>query len=543
MEKLKSLLLDIEPIKMEAFIRKNKLKQDIIDATSFLENSPSMSRRIWHIINMNLDPNVKCPVCNTEPGNFGTIEIRKNGKRIGSYRGYRPCSNMCTKTIISTGVGRTEDDRKKKFKDTCLKKYGVVHPMHVEDIKLKNAASVKQTYSEKYSEIQQKFKITNMSRYGVEFFQQADHARESARLMTMAKYVDRIATLRESKHEKWQEFIGDEYTIVKYVDNNNIIITHNTCGHKDTYRLGLVKRRMLNQSYVLCLKCSPLNYTISGLERQVADYCKKILNHDIEITNKTLIKPKQLDMVIHEHKIAIEFNGLYYHSDITKEQNYHQKKSLEVAKCGYHLLHIWEDDWVNKKQIVESIISGFLNSHTKVAARKCIIVEIDTKTSREFMDRCHIQGFASASIYYALKYDDNIVMIMSFTNRKDGKWELSRLCSELHTSVIGGASKLFTHFIRAMGPKHIFTYCDLSIFPGSIYLKLGFAQKHLTSPQYWYYNPHKGVKRWHRRNFQKKNLLKTNKDCSNLSENDIMILNGYYKIYGCGNFVYEWKNK
>lgn len=541
MEKLQSLLIDVEPVMLESYIRKNNLKNEIIACTSFLEN-PTMSQRIWHILNLNYEPVVKCPICGINPGNFGRYEIREDGKRVRAIRMYRPCSIECRKKFISINITKTEESRKKKFVDTCLARYGVTHPMKVESIKYMNASAVKKVYKENYINIIQKQKITNLSKYGVEFHQQTKSAREQAKIMTKAKYENRIYTLKENLTEKYKKIIGEEYELIEYVSYQELKIKHCKCGHVDTYRVDMLNRRLLVEGYILCLKCSPLNYTVSGLERQVADYVRSF-DIEPECTNRTLIKPKQLDIVVHEHKLAIEFNGLYFHSDATKSIKYHQEKSLETRNKGYHLLHIWEDDWVSRQEIMKSIISGFLNEHARIYARNCKIEHIDTKESREFMEKSHIQGFVSASLYFGLKYNDELVLLMSFTRKEDNKWELSRLCSKLHTSVIGGASKLFAHFIKVYKPKSITTYCDLSIFPGSIYLKLGFELKHLTYPQYWYYNPSIGVKRLHRRSFQKKILLKSNPDCSNLSEKDIMMMNGYYRVYGCGNFVYEWINK
>ena len=69
-------------------------------------------------------------------------------------------------------------------------------------------------------------------------------------------------------------------------------------------------------------------------------------------SDRSVIPPLELDIVIPEHNLAIEFNGLLWHSEkYGKDRNYHSHKTNLCAEKGYRLIHIWEDDWRDRKDI------------------------------------------------------------------------------------------------------------------------------------------------------------------------------------------------
>ena len=61
--------------------------------------------------------------------------------------------------------------------------------------------------------------------------------------------------------------------------------------------------------------------------------------------DRELIAPYELDIVIPEIKLSIEFNGVYWHSCFYKDKNYHLIKTELCEKFGYRLIHIFEDEW------------------------------------------------------------------------------------------------------------------------------------------------------------------------------------------------------
>jgi len=254
-----------------------------------------------------------------------------------------------------------------------------------------------------------------------------------------------------------------------------------------------------------------------------------------------------LDIYLPELKLAFEFNGLWWHNELYKDKNYHLNKTEECEKLGIQLIHIWEDDWIYKQDIVKSIIINKLNkTPNKIFARKTIIKEInDNKLIREFLDKNHIQGFVGSKVKLGLFFENELVSLMTFGNRRVAmgkkttnidEYELLRFCNKLNTNVIGGASKLFKYFINNYKPKEITTYADRSISQGKLYETLGFISQGKTEPNYYYIN---NKIRQHRFNFRKDVLVKQGYD-ANKTEHDIMLERKIFRIYDSGNLKYSF---
>lgn len=290
-----------------------------------------------------------------------------------------------------------------------------------------------------------------------------------------------------------------------------------------------------------CPKCANNN---SIAEDEIIEFLQPL---ECQKHNRTILNGKEIDIYIPSLKIGIEYNGLRWHSEqFDKDKEYHLKKLEECEKQGVRLIQIFEDEWLNKKEICKSRILNIIGKTNKVIfARKCIIKEVDSKTSREFLDDNHIQGNCGSKIRLGLFYNDELVSLMTFgklrknlgNNSKDGCYELLRFCNKLNTSVVGGASKLFKHFIEANNVYSIISYSDRRWNSGNLYKTLGFALSHKSQPSYFYVV--KGVRK-NRFSYRKDILIKEGYD-PNKTEHQIMLDRGIYRIYDCGCLVYEYK--
>jgi hypothetical protein len=240
-------------------------------------------------------------------------------------------------------------------------------------------------------------------------------------------------------------------------------------------------------------------------------------------------------------KLGFEFNGVFWHSNKFKNKDYHLNKYKKSIDNEIKLCTIWEDDWTLKREICESFILNKISKSGRLMARKTNIKEIDYNTSREFLDKNHLQGDCKSSKRIGLYYGDELVTLMTFSKLRlpfngknvDGKdnWELTRFCNKLNTSVVGGASKLLKYFIKNYKPVEIQTYSDNLISDGDLYEKLGFEYKWTSNPGYWYVVNNI---RSHRFNWRKSKLVKEGYDSSKTGE-EIMAELGYWRIYNAGN--------
>ena len=158
--------------------------------------------------------------------------------------------------------------------------------------------------------------------------------------------------------------------------------------------------------------------------------------------------------------------------------------------------------------------------------------------TREFLEKNHLQGFVGSKIKLGLFYEGELVSLMTFGslrkslgyNNSDNSWELLRFSNKIGLTIVGGASKLFSHFIKKYSPENVISFCDYSRSTGNLYKKLGFDFSHLSDPNYYYIVD--GLRK-HRFNYRKDRLVKNGAN-SELSESKIMSEIGYNKIYDCG---------
>jgi hypothetical protein len=311
---------------------------------------------------------------------------------------------------------------------------------------------------------------------------------------------------------------------------------------------GLFFRRCLT-NIEPCINKLPYKSNKSTYEIEISEF---LTDNNIisETNNRTILEGKELDIYIPSHNLGIEFNGLYWHSEKYKENDYHLNKSLDCNKKGIQLLHIFEDEWIFKKEICKSIIMNYLSKSKTIYARKCIVKEVkDSKISNTFLNENHIQGGVGSKIKLGLYYEDNLVSLMTFgslrknlgQSSRENVFELLRFCNLLNTNIIGGATKLFKHFIGLYSPKEVISYCDISKFNGSVYEKMGFSFAYVSVPNYYYIHDSNKFKRLNRWNFRKDILVSEGYD-KNSTEKQIMLDNGYYRIYDCGNKKFIFKD-
>lgn len=288
-----------------------------------------------------------------------------------------------------------------------------------------------------------------------------------------------------------------------------------------------------------CQKCGSV-VAVSKPENEIVELIKKHYNDEIQTSVKSIIKPHELDIYLPKLKLAIEFNGIYWHS--TKDKNYHLMKTEKCELQGIKLIHIFENEFVLKRSIVESRILNATGVSQQIYGRKCDIVEISKIQKDEFLEINHIQGKDISSVCYGLKFENEIVSLMTFGRSRYNKnieWELIRFANKCGISVIGGASRLLKHFEKKHNPKSLISYADRRWSNGNLYLNLEFKHTGNTSPNYWYFKS--GQQNLQSRiQFQKHKLKKKlpifNPD---LSEMENMTLNGYRRIYDCGNMRFE----
>jgi len=258
----------------------------------------------------------------------------------------------------------------------------------------------------------------------------------------------------------------------------------------------------------------------------------------------------EVDILIPSRKIAIEYNGSYWHSPdnslSSSTRTTHLKKTQHCAEHGVQLIHIFDSDWKNNRVVVQNRIKNKLGIGSRLYARKLVFREVDLPTAKEFFRNYHIQGSCSASIAYGLFDKDQLVSCMSFGRPRYNKkyqWELLRFCSLEDYTIVGGASRLFAKFVLENHPTSVISYCDLRWGIGQVYSALGMICEGTTPPSYWLVNPKDSAKiKKHRSQFMKHKLVNLGHD-PKLTEHEITKSLGLFRVYDCGTSKWVWNSK
>ncbi|MCK9477617.1 MAG: hypothetical protein M0R46_17005 [Candidatus Muirbacterium halophilum] len=494
---------------------------------------------------------VKCDKCG--------VEKDMKYKLYLSY-GYNDCEYYCRKckteinNIQKYGVKNVFqlEKTKEKIKETCLEKYGVDNVSKSKEIKEKKENTCKEKYGVKHhlqkNEILEKQKNTNLKKYGVDNVSKIDTVKEKKISSTLnnynVKYFSQSNKWKNIIKEKCEKELKDKlelYGIINYKTNSDNTLLISCKDHKYRITKKLLQERIERYNTIPCTMCNPINsYSTSGKEIQLINFIKDNYNNEIIQNSRDIITPLELDIYLPNKNLAIEFNGLYWHSELYKDKNYHKNKYIKCKENNIQLLHIFEDDWNHKQEIVKSMILNKLGkTPNKIYARKCDIKEIKgNKLVRKFLNENHIQGFVGSSIKIGLFYNDELLSLMTFKQNKNSIYELNRFCNKKYYNVVGSASKLFNYFINNKVFNKIITFSNNSYSNGKIYETLKFKEDVILKPDYSYILDNR---RYHKFNFRKSKLEKLGYDI-NKTEKETCLINNIYRIFDAGKVKWVYEN-
>ena len=357
---------------------------------------------------------------------------------------------------------------------------------------------------------------------------------------TRAKsYLARIPTLIDI----------NRYDILEYPHRltDGMKIRCKKCGEETVVRMNNGRLNTLNHNSLLCRHCENFNGT-SKTEKDIVEFIRTIApDENIVENDRIVLNPKELDIYIPGRKLAFEYDGLYWHCDEDGDVKKHLRKTLDCEAKGIHLVHLFENEWLDKQDIVKSRIRNLFGLYDKtIYARTCQVKEVPSRESLEFQWQNHIQGGVNSKVNIGLYYEDELVSLMTFSKPRFSKkyeWELVRFCNKLNHHIPGAASRLLKHFERTHHPKSIVSYADRRWSMKSestLYNKLGFSLVSESSPNYWYV---KDGELFNRIQFQKHKLSGLlDKFDESKSEWQNMQDNGYDRIFDCGNLVFVKSN-
>lgn len=460
------------------------------------------------------------------------------------------------------------DEFKEKIKKTHLNRYGAEHPMQVAAFRDKAKHTCLEKYGVEYpaqaDEIKEKSKQTCLEKYGVEYTGQAQIKKEKTAKTCIDKYgtttfaASEIATERtlsdfynriiNTNSEVEAKFTKTELNL-QHLSDNTLSWQCKRCGEDFDAPVNYNWWRYHGHSaYARCPTCFPYlsDNKISIAEKELFDFVHALCA-DAKQSDRTIIAPQELDIFIPSKNLAIEFDGLYWHSDdIKTDKNYHLNKTKACEEKGIHLIHVFEHEWTIKQHIVKSRFKNLFSlNENRIGARECKIKEIPAAAANSFLDENHLQGACNAKIRLGLFFNDALISVMTFSKTRFSKqydWELVRFCNKCGYNISGAAGKLLKHFEKTYKPKSIVSYADRrwSYSKHNVYQTLGFDFCYASAPNYWYWKNSEFSSRVKYQKHKLANMLE--KFDSNSTEVENMYANGFKRIFDCGNLVFVKTN-
>lgn len=363
--------------------------------------------------------------------------------------------------------------------------------------------------------------------------------------------TQKLRITNEEFIEKCKNVHGDKYD---YSKTNYVSILHSKITITCSIHGDFVQRpgdHLNNKNG--CPACgfeNTVGINKSSAEYEIIDFLKSL--GIANIVHGSREYGIELDIFLPEHRLAIEFNGIYWHSSNNKaadkkKSKMHLNKTAICEENNISLMHIFENEWRDpiKQQIWKSVLMNKLAlNNKKIYARKCTISKVSHVEAKTFLENNHLQGYASGSLNLGLYYKDTLVALGTFSKsrfrKQEDAFELLRFASKIEHSVVGGFSKIIKYFEKNNNGVLI-SYANRRWSQGKVYSLNGFVLTNTTPPCYYYTNT---KKLWHRSVFQKHKLQKLLKDFDNKkSEVENMYENGYRRIWDCGTLVYERKLK
>ena len=295
---------------------------------------------------------------------------------------------------------------KNKIKQTNLERLGCEHPLQNKEIREK----IKQTCIERYNcenptqskEIREKIKQINLKKLGCEYPMQSKEAQKKYKQTCLEKYGCKNSFQNENIKTKIKQTNLERYEVkypiqsekIKQIFHDNsydnlipkfieygitpLFPKEEYTGWNKTYRWKCNKcenefeQKIHTTGHIKecpylphCWNCYPRMSNVSRVELKLLDFIKQYFPNAHK--DNILISPKELDIVIPELKLAIEYNGDYWHStkcwlenhdNLDEYYNYHLNKVLETNKKGYRLIHIWENKYNNLIPKLKDILEG-----------------------------------------------------------------------------------------------------------------------------------------------------------------------------------------
>lgn len=545
-------LNEIKTLKSKKRLTLDDIKKSIFSDIVFPDAITNARQMLWHIENETLII-PECPICNK------SLSWNQD-KRM--YRSF--CSKRCTAigsvknskdtSLKKYGVDHYSktDEFRKKVIDSSLKKYGVEHYSKTDEFKKKYTKTniekygfpypaqhpdiiekIKSTNIEKYGEIayaktlefSENFKIYSLEKYGTTHPLQNEEIRQKIKNTNIKKYGVEYPLQSNNIKNKQVNTLKDNYydqDVLKLLNNPEWLEKEKETKtlYEIADNLGISASNLGKYYKHYGIYFNKLNSNTSYAEKEIVKFLKTLGIKNIIKNSHNIIYPKEIDIFLPDYNLAIEYNGIYWHSESKgKDKFYHLNKTEECEKLGINLLHINDIEWQNdlKEDIWKSIIVSSLGLSEKINSNDCIFSQVSTKNAEKFFNENHIERFVNGEMIYGLYYKDELIQCVIISENNDS-YEIKRIATKRYIEVINGIQKIFSNI--PIFNKEITMYANRRFFNRNSYGLEEMTYIGKTPPDCQYYH---------------NNVFLDMYDFEYTKNAD---MNKYDRIWDCGNLIF-----
>lgn len=392
------------------------------------------------------------------------------------------------------------DKVKNKVKETNLERYGNVCSLYGEEVKEKTEQTCLERYGfknpAKSDIIKDKIKNTVKDKYGVEYTLQLPEIREKIKQTLIKKYgVDHYFKSKEYKDilikDKFENYISLGLSKEDIISISEPMEIHcNECSKNYIAKSYLIYQRLKYFKSIPCTNCNPINSSLESIkEKELFEYISSIYENKIIQNDRTILSPNEIDIYLPDIYLAFEFNGSYWHSDMFKNKDYHLNKTNKCISKGIRLIHIYEDDWNNKQDIIKAKIFNTINTLSKNVEYNIRNVNFDD--SKVFINNNSL----GLELYYndiniGAFENDELVSLLSIRKKDDNTINI------LEYSTIKNIDyfvELFNYFKNSYSFNEIFYIVNKDWNDEKLYNSIGFVYNkdidpYINGDRHKYYN-------------------------------------------------------
>jgi hypothetical protein len=445
-----------------------------------------------------------------------------------------------------------------KIKNTMLERHGVEYAQQSDKLRSKTIETnikhfgVEESLSS--STVRKKINKTNMEKFGSIFPMRNEELLEKRKQHIIEKYdayspisdPEVANKLRKTHYTKYynEKLIKNTlfkplFTLDEYIGT----LDENNRGNKYMWKCMVCDSEFSDSlaagNIPTCPTCYPKVYNKSLMENDLFEH----IDVNKEQGKRGLIGQKEIDIYLPDFKLGIEFNGIYWHSEQKgKNRNYHLDKSLQAENVGISLIHVFETEWLLKKNIVLDIINRRIGNLNKVDLDTTEIDIVTTEDKSNFLTRNNIFGDDIFITETKGIYKNNeLLAIMTAIPYNNGIWIRHFVIKRGIDFKNGNSFGLLFRSLNLKNDTPVLYSVDrrYNMISDPQIIGAGFTFEGSTDPSMYFSSNNKSL------------ILSSNIDIGNISSyvtnydpvlsiKENMVANGYLTIWDCGKLVYKF---